>query len=161
MTGDDARNAKAIGSPQDFYPKAKAAAARTLELDGDLVEAHAALGAEKADFEYDWQGAEQEFKRAIELNPNYAEAHFRYAWAYLTPLGKSDQAIAEMKKPLKLDPFPRIYNTVFGVTYFYGRKYDQADEIATSGSPRSTNCPGRNFSTISASAARAGPTMAP
>ncbi len=120
--------ANAIRSPQDFYPKAKAAASRALELDGDLAEAHAALGAEKADFEYDWQGAEQEFKRAIELNPNYAEAHFRYAWTYLTPLGKSAEAIAEMKKALELDPFSRIYNTVFGLTYFYARRYDQAEE---------------------------------
>jgi TolB-like protein len=124
----DSYLANAIGSPQTFYPKAKAAASRALELDDDLPEAHAALGAEKADFEYDWQGAEQEFKRAIALNPNYAEAHFRYAWAYLTPLGKSEEAIAEMRKALELDPFSRIYNTVFGLTYFYARKYDQAEE---------------------------------
>jgi uncharacterized protein HemY len=69
-----------------------------------------------------------EFKRALELNPNYADAHFRYAWAYLTPLGKSEQAIAEMKKALELDPFSRIYNTIFGMTYFYARKYDLAEE---------------------------------
>jgi TolB-like protein/DNA-binding winged helix-turn-helix (wHTH) protein/Tfp pilus assembly protein PilF len=121
----DSYVANAIRSPQDFYPKAKAAASRALELD-DLAEAHSALGAEKADFEYDWQGAEQEFKRAIELNPNYAEAHFRYAWTYLTPVGKSEEAIAEMKKALELDPFSRIYNTVFGLTYFYARRYDEA-----------------------------------
>jgi TolB-like protein/DNA-binding winged helix-turn-helix (wHTH) protein/Tfp pilus assembly protein PilF len=124
----DSYLANAIRSPQNFYPKAKAADSRALELDDDLAEAHAAVGAEKADFEYDWQGAEQEFKRALELNPNYAEAHFRYAWTYLTPLGKSEQAIAEMKKALELDPFSRIYNTVFGLTYFYARKYDQAEE---------------------------------
>jgi len=124
----DSYLANAIGSPQDFYPKAKAAASRALELDDDLAEAHAAVGAEKADFEYDWQGAEREFTRAIELNPNYAEAHFRYAWTYLTPLGKSEQAIAEMKKALELDPFSRIYNTVFGLTYFYARRYDKAEE---------------------------------
>jgi TolB-like protein/DNA-binding winged helix-turn-helix (wHTH) protein/Flp pilus assembly protein TadD len=124
----DSYLANAIRSPQNFYPKAKAAASRALELDDDLAEAHAAVGAEEGDFEYDWQGAEQEFKRALELNPNYAEAHFRYAWTYLTPLGKSDQAIAEMKKALELDPFSRIYNTVFGLTYFYARKYDQAEE---------------------------------
>ena len=124
----DSYLANAIRSPQNFYPKGKAAASRALELDDDLAEAHAAVGAEEGDFEYDWQGAEQEFKRALELNPNYAEAHFRYAWTYLTPLGKSDQAIAEMKKALELDPFSRIYNTVFGLTYFYARKYDQAEE---------------------------------
>jgi TolB-like protein len=124
----DSYVANAIRSPQGFYPKAKAAASRASELDGDLAEAHVALGAEEADFEYDWQGAEQEFKRAIELNPNYADAHFRYAWTYLTPLGKSEQAISEMKKALELDPFSRIDNTVLGLTYFYARKYDLAEE---------------------------------
>jgi TolB-like protein/Flp pilus assembly protein TadD len=124
----DSYLANAIRSSQDFYPKAKAAASRALELDDDLAEAHAALGAEKADFEYDWQGADQEFRRALELNPNYVEAHFRYAWTYLTPLGKSEQANAEMKKALALDPFSRIYNTVFGLTYFYARNYEQAEE---------------------------------
>jgi len=124
----DSYLANTIRSPQDFDPKAKAAAARALELDGDLAEAHAALGAEKADFEYDWPGAEREFKRAIELNPNYAEAHFRYALSYLMPQGQSENAIAEMKKALQLDPFSPIYNTVFGLTYFYARRYDQAQE---------------------------------
>lgn len=124
----DSYLANAVRSPQDFYPKAKAAASRALELDDDLAEAHAALGAEKADFEYDWQGSEQEFRRAIELNPNYAEAHFRYSWTYLTPLGKSEQAIAEMKKGLELDPFSRMYNTLLGTIYFYARDYDQARE---------------------------------
>ncbi len=122
----DSYLANAIRSPQEFDPKAKAAASRALELDGDLAEAHAVLGAVKADFEYDWTGAEQEFNRAIELNPNYADAHFRYAWSYLTPLGKSDQAIAEMEKALQLDPFSRIDNTVFGCIYLYARRYDEA-----------------------------------
>jgi TolB-like protein/DNA-binding winged helix-turn-helix (wHTH) protein/Flp pilus assembly protein TadD len=124
----DSYLANAIRSPQDFEPKAKTAASRALELDDELAEAHAALGAEKADFEYDWPGAEREFKRALELNPNYAEAHFRHALTYLMPLGKSEQAIAEMKRALELDPFSPIYNTVFGLTYFYARRYDQAQE---------------------------------
>jgi tetratricopeptide (TPR) repeat protein len=72
----DSYVAEAIGSPQDFYPKAKAAASRALELDDDLAEAHGALGAEKADFEYDWPGAEQQFKRATELNPTMPRATF-------------------------------------------------------------------------------------
>jgi tetratricopeptide (TPR) repeat protein len=118
--------ANAISSEQEFDPKAKAAATRALELDDDISEAHAVLGAVKADFEYDWPGAEQEFKRAIDLNPNDADAHFRYAWNYLTPLGRSEQAISEMKKALELDPFSRIDNTIFALTYFYGRRYDKA-----------------------------------
>jgi tetratricopeptide (TPR) repeat protein len=122
----DSYLAHAITSPADFDPKAKTAASRALELDDGLAEAHAALGAVKADFEYDWPGAERELKRAIELNPNYADGHFRYAWSYLTPLGKSNQAILEMKKALELDPFSRMDNTVLGCVYFYGRKNDQA-----------------------------------
>jgi TolB-like protein/DNA-binding winged helix-turn-helix (wHTH) protein/Tfp pilus assembly protein PilF len=124
----DSYLANGIRSPQDYDPKAKAAATRALELDDDLAEAHAVLGAVRADFEYDWPGAEREFKRAIELNPNYADGHFRYAWSYLTPLGKSEQAIAEMKKALELDPFSRMYNTVFGCIYLYAREYDQSQE---------------------------------
>jgi TolB-like protein/DNA-binding winged helix-turn-helix (wHTH) protein len=122
----DSYLARAIGSPLDFDPKAKAAATRALELDDNLAEAHAVLGAVKADFEFDWPGAEQEFKRALELDPNYADAHYRYSWDYLTPLGKSDQAIVEMKKALELDPFSRIDNTVLGLTYFYAGRNDEA-----------------------------------
>jgi TolB-like protein/DNA-binding winged helix-turn-helix (wHTH) protein/Tfp pilus assembly protein PilF len=124
----DSYLANSITSPRDFDPKAKAAASRALELDDGLAEAHAALGAVYADFEYDWPAAERELKRAIELNPNYADGHFRYAWSYLTPLGKSDQAIAEMKRALELDPFSRMDNTVLGCIYFYGRRNGQALE---------------------------------
>jgi TolB-like protein/DNA-binding winged helix-turn-helix (wHTH) protein len=122
----DSYLANSIRSPQEFDPKAKIAAVRALELNDDLAEAHAVLGAEKADFEYDWQGAEQEFHRALELDPNYADAHFRYAWSYLTPLGKSDEAVAEIEKALQLDPFSRMDNTVSGCIYFYARRYDEA-----------------------------------
>jgi tetratricopeptide (TPR) repeat protein len=121
----DSYLANSIASPQEFDPRAKAAATRALELDDDLAEAHAVLGAVKADFEFDWPGAEQEFKRAIELDPNDADAHYRYSFNYLTPLGKSDQAIAEMKKALDLDPFSRIDNTVLGLAYFYGGRNEE------------------------------------
>jgi adenylate cyclase len=117
--------ASTISSPEASFPKARAAASRALELDEGLAEAHAALGAEKAGFEYDWAGAEQEFQRAIELNANCADAHFYYSWYLLTPLGRSEQAIAEMKA-LELDPLSGIYNTVLGLSYYYARQYDQA-----------------------------------
>ncbi len=118
--------ASTISSPQEFFPRARAAASRALELDQGLAEAHAALGAEKAGFEYDWAGAEQEFKRAIELNANCADAHFYYSWYLLTPLGRPEPAIAEMKKALELDPLSGIYNTVLGLSYYYARQYDPA-----------------------------------
>ncbi len=118
--------ALSIFSPERFFPKAASAATRALELDDDLAEAHAALGAEKADFEFDWQGADRELRRAIELNPNSALAHFFLSSYYLNPLGNSEQAIAEMKKALELDPLSPIFNAYLGLDYFYARQYDQA-----------------------------------
>lgn len=112
-----------ISSPQESFPKARAAASRASELDEGLAEAHAALGTEKAGFEYDWAGAEHEFQRAIELNANCADAHFYYSWFLLTPLGRGEPAIAKMKKALELDPLSGIYNTVLGLSYDYARQY--------------------------------------
>jgi TolB-like protein/Flp pilus assembly protein TadD len=118
--------ALSIFSPEHFFPLAASAATRALELDDDLAEAHAALGAEKADFEFDWQGADKEIRRAIELNPNSALAHSFFSNYYLSPRGKSEQAIAEMKKALELDPLSPIFNSYLGLDYFYARQYDQA-----------------------------------
>ena len=117
-----------VFSPQESYPKAAAAALRALELDDGLAEAHAALGAEKALFEFDWAAAETQLNRAIELNPNSAYAHFIFSLYYLTPRAQSQQSILEMKKVLKLDPLSPIYNTVLGLTYYFARQYDQALE---------------------------------
>jgi tetratricopeptide (TPR) repeat protein len=118
--------ALSIFSPERFFPLAASAAKRALELDDDLAEAHAALGAEKADFEFDWQGADRELKRAIELNPNSAVAHFFFAGSYLSPLGNSEQAVTEMKKALELDPLSPIFNSYLGLDYFYARQYEKA-----------------------------------
>jgi TolB-like protein/DNA-binding winged helix-turn-helix (wHTH) protein/Tfp pilus assembly protein PilF len=118
--------ALSIYSPGDFFPKAASAARRALELDDTLAEAHAALGAEKADFEFDWPGADEEFKRAIELNPNSAVAHFFYSAYYLIPLSKSEQAASEMEKALELDPRSPIFTAYVGLDYFYARQYEKA-----------------------------------
>jgi tetratricopeptide (TPR) repeat protein len=85
------------GSPQEFYPKAKAAARKALALDETLAEAHTSLA--QALFAYDWNFVEatREFERAIELNPNYATAHHWYANSALLALGRFDEAIAEGK----------------------------------------------------------------
>lgn len=100
--------------------------AKALELDDNLAEAHAALGAEKADFEFDWQGADRELSHAISLNPNSASSHFFRSGYYLNPLGKSEESVAEMKKALELDPLSPIYNAYLGLSYFYARQYDKA-----------------------------------
>jgi TolB-like protein/Tfp pilus assembly protein PilF len=123
-----AYNSEAVWSQQEFEPRAKVAAIRALDLDDGLAEAHAELGSEEALFEYDWPGAEREFKRALELNPNSADAHFLYSWNYLTEVGRTDEAIAEMKKALELDPLSPMYNTILGYIYYCARQYDHASQ---------------------------------
>lgn len=116
--------ANAVFSPKDSFPKAAAAASRALDLDEGLAEAHAALGAEKAAFEFDSRAAEVQFRRAIELNPNSAYAHFVFSLYYLTPHGESKEAILELRKALELDPFSPLYNTILGFTYYFARQYE-------------------------------------
>jgi TolB-like protein/DNA-binding winged helix-turn-helix (wHTH) protein/Flp pilus assembly protein TadD len=121
-----AYTANAVFAPEKSYPAAAAAAARALDLDDGLAEAHVALGAEKAAFEYDWQGARVQLERAVKLSPNSAKAHFQLSISYLTPLGISSDAITEMRKALELDPLSPTYNTVMGLTYYFARQYEAA-----------------------------------
>jgi eukaryotic-like serine/threonine-protein kinase len=116
------------GSPQEYFPKAKAAAKRALELDDTLAEAHTSLASEL--FIYDWNVGEstREFQRAIELNPNYATAHHWYSDGPLLTAGRFDQALAEMKRAQELDPLSLIINAEVGVTYLNARQYDKAIE---------------------------------
>nr|MDQ3042788.1 tetratricopeptide repeat protein [Acidobacteriota bacterium] len=118
----------AVSTPQEAYPKAKAAAKKALEIDETLAEAHAALGLEL--LAYEWNAAEssREFQRAIELNPNYATARHWYGNQNLLYTGRFDEAIAEMKRAQELDPLSLVINTDLGDTYFYARQYDKAIE---------------------------------
>jgi serine/threonine-protein kinase len=115
-----------VGSAEESYPKAKAAARRALEIDDSLAEAHTSLGAALAD--YDWNLAEsnKEFERAIELNPNYANAHHWYARENLIIMGQFDKALSEMRKAQELDPLSLIINANYGKAYFNARRYDEA-----------------------------------
>jgi tetratricopeptide (TPR) repeat protein len=106
-------------------PKAKAAAERALELDETLAEAHASLARVLAAYEWDWAGAEREFKRAIELNPRYAVAHQWYG-GYFEARGRHTEAIAERKLALELDPLSLIINFELGLAFYYARDYDRA-----------------------------------
>jgi serine/threonine protein kinase/tetratricopeptide (TPR) repeat protein len=90
-------------APLDAMPKSKGAAVRALELDETLAEPHASLGAVKLFYDWDWSGAEKEFRRALELNPSLVEAHLGEA-TYLATLGRFDEALAEDKLALSLDP---------------------------------------------------------
>jgi serine/threonine protein kinase/Tfp pilus assembly protein PilF len=107
-------------------PKARAAAQKALALDDTLAEAHAVLGDSYA-AQWDWSAAEREFKRALELNPNYANAHKLY-WLYLSSLGRHEEALVEIKNAIRLDPLNLKYNDNLGQEYATGRRYDLALE---------------------------------
>jgi len=110
--------------PNDSFPKAKAAAMKALELDDTLAEAHAALAYGKL-FDWDWMGSEQEFKRAIELNPNSALSHQRYAESLKMRM-RFNEAMTEVKRAQELDPLsPEIIAGV-GSVYVFTRRYDEA-----------------------------------
>ena len=110
---------------QEFMPKAKAAALSALALDDSLAEAHASLALVAENYDYDWQTAEKEFRRAIQLNPDYATAHQWYA-EYLAWQGRFDEALAESERARQLDPMSLIIATDRGTILFYARKYDRA-----------------------------------
>ena len=107
------------------YPKAEAAARRALELDEELAEAHTSLAYANFLYDWDWSGAEKRFRRAIELNPNYATAHHFYS-VYLMASGRHAEAQAEIKRARELDPLSIIINSVVGWIYYEGRQYPQA-----------------------------------
>jgi serine/threonine protein kinase/TolB-like protein/Tfp pilus assembly protein PilF len=112
-------------APEEAYPSAKAAALKALEMDETLAEAHASLGAARVNYDWDWVGAEKEYKRAIELDPGYATAHQWYA-EYLSDMGRHSEAIAEAKRAQELDPLSLIINAIGGRVFFYARRYDEA-----------------------------------
>jgi TolB-like protein/Tfp pilus assembly protein PilF len=116
------------GTPQDCYPKAKAAAKKALELDDTLAEAHTSLAYILQVYDLDFDGSIREFRRAIELNPNYATAHHWYGIELLISLGRFDEAIRELKRGLELDPLSLPINGALGRTYYFARRYDEAIE---------------------------------
>jgi serine/threonine protein kinase/TolB-like protein/Tfp pilus assembly protein PilF len=111
----------------EAMPKALAAAEQALRMDDTLSEAHASLGLVKAFYEWDWAGAEGEYRRAIELNPGYASAHHWYGW-YLALMGRLNEAIAEIKQASELDPLSLEINSDLGLSFFFARQYERAIE---------------------------------
>ncbi len=109
----------------ESYPKSKEAALRALALDPTLGAAHASLAVVKHEYDWDWLGAEQDFKRALQLNPNYAPAHQWYA-ELLTRLRRADEARAEIERAHELDPLSLIVNAVSGWVYLNARQPELA-----------------------------------
>ena len=112
---------------KEGYLRAKDAALKALELDGTLAEAHSSLALIKSSYDWDWSGADKEFRRAIELNPRYTDAHRLHA-EVLWQTGRLDDAIAETKLTLELDPLSLDANNDLGLEFFLARQYDQAIE---------------------------------
>jgi TolB-like protein len=114
--------------PAEAFPKAKAAAMKALEIDDSLPEAQAVLAIVRLYYEWDWSGAEQACKRAIELNPNYAWAHAFWS-DWLLIMGHHKEAMAEAQLALELDPLSAPLNFKLGQKLYFWRDYDRAIEL--------------------------------
>ncbi|MEP6636995.1 MAG: protein kinase [Acidobacteriota bacterium] len=110
---------------QEGYTLAKGAVTLALKYDDSLAEAHTSLASIKAAMDWDWRGAESEYRRAIELNPNYATAHHWYG-AMLFVQGRMDEGLRQIRKAQQLDPLSLGINKDLAVALFYARDYDKA-----------------------------------
>jgi eukaryotic-like serine/threonine-protein kinase len=113
-------------APNEVMPKAREAARRALEIDGQLAESHAAVALVKMAYEWDRAEAEREFKLAIQLNPGYSTIYQWHGWQ-LAIMGCLEESIVELKHALELDPLSEI-NTYLGLSHYWARQYDQAIE---------------------------------
>ncbi|HRH40970.1 MAG TPA: protein kinase [Pyrinomonadaceae bacterium] len=114
-------------SPNEAYPKAKAAALKALELDDALAEAHCSLGFSLLLYDWDLAGAEREFLQALKLNPNYPNAHDGYGF-YLKAVGRHAEAIEKGKLVLQLEPLSTFAHVSLGYAYYFARDYKKAIE---------------------------------
>jgi len=115
------------GEPKELMPKAKEAALKALALDDKFAEAHASLGFIVGYYDYDFATAEREFRRALELNPNYPTAHHWRA-VHLSHLKRFDEAIPEIRRALELDPLSAVINLSYGDILVDARRFDEAIE---------------------------------
>jgi TolB-like protein/DNA-binding winged helix-turn-helix (wHTH) protein/tetratricopeptide (TPR) repeat protein len=111
----------------EYMPKAREAAVRALQTDDELPEAHVALALILENYDWDWNSAEKEYRRAIELNPNYATAHHWYA-EFLTWQGRFDEALRESESARRLDPLSLIIAADRGAILYFARQYDRSIE---------------------------------
>jgi serine/threonine-protein kinase len=114
-----------LGPPHELFPRARAAALKALELDPTLAEAHAVLG--RVEFLYSWnfEAADREHRRAIELNPNSAQARLSYH-PYLVAMGRGEEAIAQAKASVDLDPLSLLLHAAAARPYYNTRRYEEA-----------------------------------
>jgi TolB-like protein/Tfp pilus assembly protein PilF len=115
--------------PRVAMPQATQAVTQALELDPNLAEAHAALAHIKLIYDWDWAGAQSEFRRAIQLNPGYATAHQWYA-LYLNAAGKTSEAIQQLDTAAELDPLSPTIQSAVAEAYYFGRNYPLSEAAA-------------------------------
>jgi TolB-like protein len=118
-----------IAAPKDSYAESRKLILRAIELDDSLAEAHTSLADILYVYDYDWEGAEREFRRAIQLNPSYPNAHHWYS-VYLVLRGRKDESLREIERALELDPRSVSINSDLALHYFYTAQYDAAIEQA-------------------------------
>jgi DNA-binding winged helix-turn-helix (wHTH) protein/tetratricopeptide (TPR) repeat protein len=114
--------------PKPAFEEAKKATDKALELDDTLAEAHATLAYIKEYYEWDWVGAGEEYKKAIDLNPNYATAH-QWHGMYFMKLGQFERARRELKQALRFDPHSLIINADLGLPFYFKEQYVEAVEV--------------------------------
>jgi len=128
---------------KEAYPRAEAAAMKALEIDDNLAEAHISLA--NVRMWHRWgNGAEEEFKKGLQLNPNYSTGHQWYS-IYLAVAGRLTEAITEMEKARELDPFSIIINVELGCPYLYSKQYDRAIEYFQKGLEMDSDFPFAHF----------------
>jgi tetratricopeptide (TPR) repeat protein len=115
-----------LGTPTEMMINARNAATRALQIDDSVAAAHTTLGFIYAHLDFDWPAAERELRRGIELNPSDANAHLFFSNSLLSPLGRHDDAIAEMKIAIRLDPLSAPVDSFLGRTYLWAGRYNDA-----------------------------------
>jgi len=115
-----------LGVPTETLSNARDAASKALAIDDSVAAAHSTLGFVYAHLAFDWAAAEREFRRGIELNPSDAGGHMFYSNSFLSPHGRHDDAIAEMRVALELDPLSASVDSFLGRTYLWARRYPDA-----------------------------------
>lgn len=113
--------------PKDNFPRAKAAALKALEIDDGLAEAHTLLGFIYYRFDWNWSGAEDAFRRAIQLKPDYHTAHHWYG-EYLAILGRFEESFATLKRAIELDPHSSSIKADLALSFLFARRYDECEE---------------------------------
>ena len=115
-----------LGPSAELWRLAGDAAVKALRIDDTVASAHTTLGFVHAHSDFDWRAAQREFQRGIELNPSDANGHLFYSNSFLSPFGRHDEAIAEMKIAIRLDPLSPAVQSFLGRTYLWARRYDDA-----------------------------------